>query len=92
MRIRTAILTLSHHAHNDYIELLFDIGLLMFIPLGVFFIHLFLSLDKIAIDTFLGLCAVMITAISFNCWQIAPIALLNCMWLGIYFKEVKENG
>jgi len=80
------------NAHNDFVELIFEVGWLSLIPIILFLGFLSHHLYKLSASAITGVVGVFIGCCGFNLMQIAPIALVACVWIGICFQEILGNN
>lgn len=79
-------------AHNDYLELLFDIGyggIVLF--MGFMFMSLYMAFTKKDKTPFYSLLASSFTAIFFFSWQLIPVAVITIMSLSLSFQKEENN-
>lgn len=82
------------HAHNDYLEIGFELGLhtlaLLMAYLAWIFKHGAKSREQGA--AFPGIAAAAVGAAGFHIFHIAPTALVGCAWLGMWHGQRKAVG
>lgn len=81
------------HAHNDYLETLFEMGVLGFISVLIIVADIFIKFlrsakTKIIIISFCSLLIHMINSLGIYAVQTAPSGMLLIVFLGIFYGEV----
>lgn len=88
------------HAHNDYLEVLFEMGILGFVSVLIIVADIFIKFfrsakTKIIIISFCSLLIHMINSLGIYAVQTAPSGMLLIVFLGVFYGEIirqKKEG
>jgi hypothetical protein len=76
------------HAHNEYVQMLKEIGIVFIIPLSMFIFKFVKTFKKVSIQTNLGIMVIAFNSFVNANFHIAQTALVGLLWIAQYEKEL----